>query len=246
MRSLVVILLFYSTRLVAEQVVTTYGEVQLNWSQLRLEFIGTGSGGKFAALKNLAWQDGWQNLKQALPQIYAQHYPAATHAPTQAVADVFRHLHLQKTVFSQQRWVRIIFSSTLPHVFSAAVTAANVNRAVQLGKGRNSGVILRAMRNFPPRAVYEIRGRSGRRYFDVSMVQQKYFQRGLMGRYFRNLTAAQLERYVGRKPQQLAVREIAPAVLEVDDAAWQKLVVGNESVLAQARIVFIFGAGKEE
>lgn len=242
MRSLVVILLCSSVPLVAEQVITAYGEVRLNWSQLRLEFSGTGSGGKFAELENLAWKDGWQLLKRALPHIYAQHYPTATGATTQAVADVFRHLHLRETIFSQQRWVRITFSSTLPHVFSAAVTAARANNVAQLGTGRNSGVILRAVRSFPPRAVYEIRGRSGRRYFDISMVQQKHFQRGLMGRYFRHLTAAQLVRYVGRKPQQLAVREIAPAVLEVDDAAWQKFVVGNESVLARARIVLIFGA----
>ena len=243
MRSLMLILLFYSTRLVAEQVISEYGEVRLNWSQLRLEFTGTGSGGKFAELENLAWQDGWQRLKRVLPQIYAQHYPAARDVSTQALADVFRHLYLRETVFSQQRWVRISFSSTLTQVFSAAATAANTNRVVQWGKGHNSGVILQAVRSFPPRAVYEIRGRSGRRYFDVSMVQQKHFQRGLMGRYFRQPRAAQLARYVGRKPQQLAVREIAPAVLEVDDAAWQKLIVGNESVLAQARIVIIFGAG---
>ena len=244
MRSLVVILLCYSTPLAAAQVVTTYDKVRLNWSQLRLEFTGTGNGGKFAELENLAWQDGWQRLKRVLPRIYAQHYPTATGTTTQAVADVFRHLHLRETVFSQQRWVRITFSSTLPHVFSPAITAASANSVGQLGTARNSGVILRAVRSFPPRAVYEIRGRSGRRYFDVSMVQQKHFQRGLMGRYFRNLTAAQLVRYVGRKPQQLLVREIAPAVLEVDDVEWQKFVVGNESVLARARIVFIFGASE--
>ena len=112
----------------------------------------------------------------------------------------------------------------------------------QLPQTRNSGLILRAARYFPPRAVYEIRGHSGQRYFDASMVQDKSFRRGLMGRYFRNVTAQQLTRYVGRQPHELAVREISPAVLEVNDSAWQQFAGSNAALLAQARIVFIFPA----
>ena len=92
--------------------------------------------------------------------------------------------------------------------------------------------------------MYEIRGKSGQRYFDVSMVEARHFRRGLMGRYFRGVSAKQLTRYVGRQAHELTIKETAPAVLEVDDLAWQKFAASNAALLAQARIVIIFPASE--
>ena len=240
MRKFILAPLLAASQLTAQQVITAHDGVQLNWSQLRLEFSGTGQGATLAKLEEQAWLQGFQHLKQVMPHIYAQHYPAAGDAAAQqAAARVFRHLQLRETVFSSDRRVRLSFSSSLAYVFAASTL---LDSAAQLPQTRNSGLILRATRYFPPRAVYEIRGHSGQRYFDVSMVQEKHFRHGLMGRYFRDVTAKQLTRYVGRQPQELAVREIFPAVLEVDDAAWQQFAGGNAALLAQARIVVIFPA----
>lgn len=227
--------------LAAQQVITVHDDVQLNWSQLQLNFVGSGQGETFAELEQLAWQDGFQRLKQVLPQIYAQHYPRqpATDV-SKLAAHIFRNLQLRATVFFSDRRVRVDFSSALANAFGAPPRRPDDAR---LSRTRNSGLILRAARPFPPRAVYTIRGRSGQLYFEVRMVRKKFFRRGLMGRYFRNASASQLARYVGRNAQELTVREIAPAVLEVDDAAWDRFALGNATLLAKARIVIVFDTG---
>ncbi len=240
MRRFMLALLLVSPQLAAQQVVTALDGVRLNWSQLRLEFSGVAHDTTLAKLEKQAWQQGFQHLKQVMPRIHAQHSPTAGAMVVQQAAErVFRHLQLRETVFSSDHRVRLTFSGALANMFSSATLSRDDAR---LSQARNSGLILRAVRYFPPRAVYEIRGKNGQRYFDVSMVQEKHFRRGLMGRYFRGVTAAQVARYVGRQPQELAVRETSPAVLEVDDRAWQSFAAGNAALLAQARIAVIFPA----
>lgn len=238
MRKSVLSLLIVSAPLTAQQVITAQDGVQLNWSQLRLEFSGIAQGATLAELEQQAWWQGFQHLKRVIPPIYAQHSTGSGTAVAQQVAErIFRHLQVRETVFASDRRVRLAFSSALANMFSTSTLADD---EAQLPPARRSGLILRATRYFPPRAVYEIRGKGGQRYFDVSMVRAKHFHRNLMGRYFRGATAAQVARYVGRQPQELAVQEISPAVLEVDDRAWQAFAAGNAALLAQARIVVIF------
>ena len=238
MRKFILALLFTSSQLTAQQVVTAHEGVQFNWSRLRLEFSGTAHGTTLVDLEEHAWRQGFQHLQRVLPHIYAQHYPAAeATASQQAASRVFKHLQVRETVFSSDHRVRLTLSSALANVFAPTTLRGD---DAQLSPARHSGLVLLAMRNFPPRAVYEIRGKSGQRYFDVSMVQKKFFRRGLMGRYFRHVSAKQLTRYIGQQPQELAVREISPAVLEVDDRVWQEFAAGNAALLAQARIVVIF------
>lgn len=239
MRKFILILLFISPQLNAQQVVTAHDGVQLNWSQLRLTFSGTAQGTTLAELEEQAWQQGFQHLKQVLPHIYAQHYPAAKVAAQQVAARVFRQLQLWETAFFTDRRVQLTLSSSLANLFAPSTLSDD---EAQLPPPLNSGLVLRAMWYFSPRAVYEIRGKGGQRYFDVSMVQEKHFRRNLMGRYFRGVTAKQLTRYVGRQPRELVVREISPAVLEVDDRVWQEFAAGNAALLAQARVAFIFPA----
>ena len=80
-------LLLIAAQLNAQQVITAQGEVRLNWSQLQLEFSGTGYGTAWAKLEELAWRQGFQHLKQVMPHIYAQHYPAAGDAAVQQAAE---------------------------------------------------------------------------------------------------------------------------------------------------------------
>ncbi len=242
MRKLTLILLWASTPLTAQQVVTEHEGVRLNWSQLRLAFHGTAHGTTWVKLEKLAWWQGFRHLQRVMPHLYAQHHPTATGIVPQQVTNlVFRNLQLQETFFFSDRRVRLTFNSSLANVFAVAVRGA---AKVQLPQARHSGLILRAVHYFPPRAVYEIRGKSGRRYFDASMVQEEYFRRGLMGRYFRHMSAPQLSRYVGQRTQELTVREISPAVLEVDDRAWREFARDNSALLAKARIAVIFPASQ--
>lgn len=244
MRKSILTLMLASSQLTAQQVITSHDGVQLNWSQLRLEFSGTAHSTTLAELEQQAWLQGFQHLKRVIPPIYVQHSTAAGIAVAQQIAErVFRHLQVRETVFSSDRRVRLTFSSALANMFSATSLASD---DAQLPQARNSGLILRATRYFSPRAVYEIRGKSGQRYFDVSMVQMKHFRRNLMGRYFRGVSDAQLVRYAGRQAQELAVREISPAVWEVDDRAWQAFAGGNAALLAQARVVVVFPAHEHD
>ena len=238
MRKFIYALLCVASPLIAQQVITVHDGVQLNWSQLRLTFSGTAHGSTWNDLEAQAWWQGFQHLQQVVPHLYDLHYPSTSGVAQQAAARVFRNLQVRETVFSSDRRVRLVFSSLLANVFTAAARAGDAS----LPAARHSGLILRAKQYFPPRAVYAIQGKSGQRYFDVSMVHEKHFRRGLMGRYFRGVTAAQVVRYVGRQPRELAVREVSPAVLEVDDRAWQEFAAGNDALLTQARIVVIFPA----
>ena len=232
-------------QLAAQPVITEYEGIRLDWSQLQLRFSGRATGTRWATLEQAAWQNGFQQLKRSLPQIYANHHPTATAAGTlqQRATRVFRHLQLQQTTFFSDWRAQLDFSSLLPIVFTTPVRVGTMVSKT-LPRPRHSGLILRAQQAFPPRAVYTIWGNNGQRYFDISMVQEKHFHRTLMGRYFHSATASQLVRYIGHRPQELAVREIAPAMFEVDAAAWEKFASGNTTLLAQARIVCVFSSNK--
>ena len=141
MRKFILALLLAASQLNAQQVVTAHAGVQLNWSQLRLTFNGIAHGTTLIDSEEQAWLQGFQHLKQAMPSIYAQHYPATSAEAQQAAARVFRNLQVRETVYFSNRRVQLSFSSTLPHVFAASTLASD---EAQRPSARHSGLILRA------------------------------------------------------------------------------------------------------
>ena len=232
-------LLGKATIVVGNEVVTTLGRLQFNWSTMQLSFDGlaSGTGVALSVLEERAWQDGFTYLQKKLPALYRQQ---GLSAANQEVYDrstaIFRTLHLRETVFSPQQ-VQINFMTTLPQLF--VLPSLSLSPATQITKTRNSSIVLRIANEFPPRAVYRIEDRRGQSLFSPTMVKRTAFVRRLMGRYFRTTN---LPRVVGKNPQVIDVQPLANSQgrLTVDAQVWQRAVQGNENLLNEARVVIIF------
>lgn len=232
-------LLSRATIVVGNEVVTTLGRLQLNWSTMQLSFDGlaSGTGLALSALEERAWQDGFTYLQKKLPALYRQQ---GLSAGQQEVYDrstaIFRTLHLRETVFSSQQ-VQINFLTNLPQLF--VLPSLSLSTDTLTDKARNSSIVLRVANEFPPRAIYRIEDQRGQLLFSQTMVKRTAFVRQLMGRYFRTTN---LPSVVGKNPQVIEAQPLANSQgrLTVDAQVWQRTVQGNESLLNEARIVIIF------
>lgn len=230
---------------VANEVITTHGRLQLNWSTMQLSFDGlaSGTGLALSVLEERAWHNGFTYLKDRLPALYRQQGLSASR---QEVYDrstaVFRMLHLRETVFSPQQ-VQINFLTTLPQLFILPSLSLSSDKATD--KPRNSAIILRIANEYRPRAVYRVEDQQGRPLFTQTMVEQTSFARQLMGRYFRTTN---LPAVAGKNPQVIDVQPLAnsPERLIVTAKIWQQAVQGNESLLNNARVVIIFPPASEQ
>lgn len=232
-------LLGKATIVVGNEVVTTLGRLQLNWSTMQLSFDGlaSGTGLALSVLEERAWQNGFTYLQKKLPALYRQQ---GLSAGNQEVYDrstaIFRTLRLRETIFSSQR-VQINFLTTLPQLF--VLPSLLLSTDTPTDRARNSSIVLRLANEFPPRAVYRIEDQQGRLLFAQTMVKRTAFVRQLMGRYFRTTN---LPRVVGKNPQVIDVQPLTNSQgrLTVDAQLWQRAIQGNESLLNEARVVIIF------
>lgn len=232
-------LLGQTATVVGEEVVTTHGRLQLNWSTMQLSFDGlaSGTGLALSVLEERAWRNGFTYLQEKLPALYQQQ---GISAGKQGVYDrstaVFRTLHLRETVYSAQR-VQINFLTTLPQLFTLPSLSLAADKPTS--KSRNSAIVLRVANEYQPRAIYRVEDQQGRPLFTQTMVKQTAFARRLMGRYFRTTN---LPSVAGNNPQVIDVQPLANSQerLTVTAQVWQRAVKGNESLLNNAKVVIIF------
>ena len=231
------LLLLSIAQIAAVPVVSEHYGVRLHWSRLRFHYTSASKANTYVNLEQKAWHTGIAHLQAAVFSLYQQQQLAAAHAAL-AIEQTARNLRLQQTIFYPQHQAQVEVEGMLTHLFPQENFQLNTKIHPQTTT-RNSGLILRVSQPFAPQAVYEVHSQQQQQLFSSKDVNASAFAKNLMGRFFAKATARELQRYVGKNPHTLRVRATTNKTLEVQTAAWQNFIEGNEGLLRNSRIALV-------
>lgn len=231
----------FSAPALAEPIVERHDNVAFNWGTMRWEFYGEAvlaeSQGSeaFKAAEKQAWQHGLNTIQQAVSDLQIKEMNSPKERAIEIARDATKATYSRNTTYFSSGLVRV----ELENALVAARAPQGVELGVQTGeKANNSALIIELDRSVQPSPTFRVLNESGEVLYESKDVSPEYFNKHLMGRWFRGKSGWVYEKYAGASPVGV-MAVVRNNDFVVENSQWQKVVGGNQALLAQAKVIVV-------
>lgn len=232
--------------LLAAPVVETLDGLEVNWSSQVVRFTGDASpepqdAGSMKPAERRARSVAVQNARARFPRLVerAQSANQSSRSEFNEAGKPFAESRSWNTTYFGDGRVRVHLEQSLAKLMSPLVTAGSQFPQTSVrGEAGASGVILRLPKTIPARAVWELHDDAGRVAFSAATMSSDAFREGLMGRWFRRPSTAELAQFVGENPLEIKISVVeSDGRFVVPAGVWQSMSESSTQLMAAGRMV---------
>ena len=227
----------------AEPVVTEYEDLRIDWTNLRISFMGIGQAESYEQALLKAWDNGLLAARNSSRKLFEVHLGglAESGSAAKAGSKVARTTFEVETRFGPAGEVVVFMQSLLVNAFDNGLQHRMRKENELISGGSSSkytGILLKVSTLVEPTPVFSVKTVGGQSLYDLADVKPISFARNLMGRWLRQPSKGELLRAVGPKPLQLDVRWNGKAFL-IRNAAQAAAVSAFDEIGSDAKVAIL-------
>jgi len=232
----------------ASPIVETQDRLEVNWATMRMRFFGQASADStsedgFRVAEKKAWQDGLSYVSDAVRNLNIHTNEKLTENPERLSEDareaarlVSTSTYSYNTTYFGDGAVRVHLENSLPKAFETSGLRFRQKEALEPSMIAYTGIVFDSDKAVKPTALYQVRDESGDILFSVQDMAEAGFRKNLMGRWFKNPTAAELTEAIGKSPLRLPAKAESPGVFVISRREWERAIQGHQALLVNGSI----------